>query len=440
MAINKFMKAALKALSYGDLDYKIERDIKNLASKNPMIGLHIDIERIVTRGERKIPVAIYYPVKATSNEVILFFHGGGWVTGNVDSYAATCDLLGEQTGRRVVSVDYALAPEFPFPHAVEDCYAVAKELILGDSFFEAKPSDIILAGDSAGGNIAAAVSLMARDRGEFKINRQILIYPAVNNDHSENSEFESVRTNGTDYLLTSKKICDYLDMYESDKMDRYNPYFAPYIAKDLSDQPDTLIITAEFDPLRDEGEAYGEKLKQFGNYAEIHRIGDALHGFFSLPFRYSHVRQAYKYINGFLDRKTEDTPICLNRRTTHEMKLQASPFEKIKSGEKNIELRLFDEKRQKIKIGDNIIFTNTVNGEKICTTVKNLYKFDSFEELYKAIPLLQCGYTVENVCTAHPSDMEKYYSTEEQKKYGVVGIELFPPKQITEERSCSDGR
>ena len=107
MAINKFMKAALKALSYGDLDYKIERDIKNLASKNPMTGLHIDIERTVIRGERKIPVAIYYPVKATSNEVILFFHGGGWVTGNVDSYAATCDLLGEQTGRRVVSVDYA---------------------------------------------------------------------------------------------------------------------------------------------------------------------------------------------------------------------------------------------------------------------------------------------------------------------------------------------
>lgn len=296
------MKAALKAMSYAEIDYKLERDVKNFAGKNPINGLRIDLERTVERDGRKIPVAIYYPIEATSGDVILFFHGGGWVSGTVDSYARTCDLFGEMTGRRVVSVEYALAPEFPFPHAVEDCYAVAKELILGNTFFEAKPSDIILAGDSAGGNIAAAVSLMARDRDEFKINRQILIYPAVNNDHTETSPFESVRTNGTDYLLTSKRLCEYLDMYASDPKDRYNPYFAPYIAKDLSDQPDTLIITAEFDPLRDEGEAYGEKLLKFGNYAEVHRISDALHGFFSLPYRYSHVRQAYKIINEFLDK------------------------------------------------------------------------------------------------------------------------------------------
>ena len=115
------------------------------------------------------------------------------------------------------------------------------------------------------------------------------------------------------------------------------------------------------------------------------------------------------------------------------MKLQASPFERIKSGAKNIELRLFDEKRQKIKMGDDIIFTNTVNGEKICATVKKLHRFDSFEVLYQTLPLLQCGYTAEDVDTAHPSDMEQYYSAEEQKKYGVVGIELFPPKRITDE-------
>ena len=115
------------------------------------------------------------------------------------------------------------------------------------------------------------------------------------------------------------------------------------------------------------------------------------------------------------------------------MKLHTSPFEMIKSGVKNIELRLFDEKRQKIKTGDDIIFTNTFNGEKICATVKTLHRFDSFEELYKTLPLLQCGYTAEDVDTAHPSDMERYYPAEEQKNYVVVGIELFPPKQITDE-------
>lgn len=110
------------------------------------------------------------------------------------------------------------------------------------------------------------------------------------------------------------------------------------------------------------------------------------------------------------------------------MKLQASPFEKIKSGTKTIELRLLDEKRKKVKEGDAIVFTNNDNGEKIEATVKALHRFDSFEALYKTLPLLQCGYTADDIDTAHPSHMEQYYSADEQKKYGVVGIELFPPK------------
>lgn len=109
----------------------------------------------------------------------------------------------------------------------------------------------------------------------------------------------------------------------------------------------------------------------------------------------------------------------------HEMKLNPVPFEKIKTGQKTIELRLLDEKRQKMQEGDGIIFTNTSNGEKIRATVKKLHRFDSFEELYKNLPLLQCGYTAEDVDTAQPSDMVQYYSMEEQQKYGVVGIELF---------------
>ena len=124
---------------------------------------------------------------------------------------------------------------------------------------------------------------------------------------------------------------------------------------------------------------------------------------------------------------TVESVVCLSRNTTHEMKLHASPFEKIRNGIKTIELRLFDEKRHTIQMGDDIIFTNTVSGEKLCATVKKLHRFDSFEELYKTLPLLQCGYTAEDVDSAHPSDMEQYYSAEEQKQYGVVGIELFPP-------------
>lgn len=118
-------------------------------------------------------------------------------------------------------------------------------------------------------------------------------------------------------------------------------------------------------------------------------------------------------------------------KINHTMKLNPLPFAGIKSGQKTIELRLYDEKRQRIKEGDTIIFTNTANGEKMSRTVKKLYVFKSFKELYQNLPLLHCGYTADDIDTAHPSDMEQYYSAEEQKKYGVVGIELFPLKQIT---------
>lgn len=117
----------------------------------------------------------------------------------------------------------------------------------------------------------------------------------------------------------------------------------------------------------------------------------------------------------------------------HNMKLYSSSFEMIKSGEKTIELRLFDEKRQQIKVGDKIVFTNTTAGETLNTTVVELHRFDSFEELYKSLPLLKCGYTPEDVDKAKPSDMEQYYSVEEQRKYGVVGIELCRPEHITDE-------
>ena len=113
------------------------------------------------------------------------------------------------------------------------------------------------------------------------------------------------------------------------------------------------------------------------------------------------------------------------KNNVHNMKLHPSPFEKIKSGEKTIELRLFDEKRRKIKIGDEIVFTDTETSETVTKKVAELHIFGSFDELYGALPLLKCGYTAEDICDAKPSDMEQYYSAEQQKKYGVVGIDLY---------------
>ena len=137
--------------------------------------------------------------------------------------------------------------------------------------------------------------------GDFIPRRQILIYPAVNNCYTEESPYKSVQENGRDYLLTAVKMEDYLKLYESSPEDRMNPYFAPLMEKDLSNMPDTLILTAEFDPLRDEGEEYGRRLKEAGNYVEVHRIPNALHGFFALGIRFLHVQESFEYINHFLE-------------------------------------------------------------------------------------------------------------------------------------------
>ena len=182
---------------------------------------------------------------------------------------------------------------------------MTREIFLHPGLLNTTEDRITLIGDSAGGNLAAAVSLMARDRGEFLPQRQILIYPATNNDHSETSQFQSVHDNGTDYILTSKRICDYMDLYSETPEDRQNPYFAPLLAPSLVNQPKTLIITAELDPLRDEGEAYGRRIREDGGTAEIYRIQDALHGFFALSPHFSQVKTAYQLINNFLKDVTD---------------------------------------------------------------------------------------------------------------------------------------
>lgn len=122
---------------------------------------------------------------------------------------------------------------------------------------------------------------MGRDRNVFRVRRQILLYPATYNDHSpESSPFDSIRENGQDYILTSKRLCEYWELYLSPD-DWYDPYAAPLLEKNLSDQPDTLIITAEHDPLRDEGEAYGRALAEAGSRVVINRLEGAIHGFIS---------------------------------------------------------------------------------------------------------------------------------------------------------------
>jgi acetyl esterase/lipase len=297
------IRAVLKLISRAEINvkkyYRIDRMINNLLHLSFKPRFKMWDHEIMINGY-DLPVRLFAPKVHQTEEVILFFHGGGWVSGTIDSYTKICAHIANTTGRRVLSVDYRRAPEYPFPYAVEDCYQAARELFLYDEPLEASGEKVVLMGDSAGASLAAAVSLMAVDRGEFQVEKQILLYPSTYNDHSEASPFRSITENGTDYLLTSKKIQNYQDLYVQNKEDRNSPYFAPLLSDHLEGQPKTLLITAELDPLRDEGEAYGEKLKKFGNDVAVYRIKDALHGFFSFSLQAAQVKQCYQLINLFL--------------------------------------------------------------------------------------------------------------------------------------------
>lgn len=299
------MHLFLKALSDPDtkLDVQKSRRIMNLKILDPFKPFYRTLDTKIYRENREIPMRIYFPNEESydtvdieefqeknakldtgsmgdnSYPVILYIHGGGFVTESVESYNRVCWNLAKHTKHVVVSIDYPLAPEHRFPTQIEDCYAVAKAVFTDRSILNTVPEAITIMGDSAGGNLAAAVSLMARDRGEFLPLRQILIYPCVNNNYEENNGFPSVMENGEDYLLTRQNMKDYLEYYESSPEDRENPYFAPLLAENLEGLPKTLVITAELDPLRDEGEEFAKRLSQAGNEVEHHRIDQAIHGF-----------------------------------------------------------------------------------------------------------------------------------------------------------------
>ena len=313
--INQTAKKILKALSFDGVEVEAFRHMADLKRLDPMKIFYKKIDEKIYNGSHAVPIRIFFPTEKSFREseekkhniqdkkMLLFIHGGGWVTESIDNYERICARLSSATEHIVVSVEYRLAPEHPFPTGFMDCYAVAKAIYTNRFILNVNPQRITLIGDSAGGNLAAAVSLKARDDGIFKPQRQILIYPAVNNDYSDTSRFQSVKDCGSDYLLTAGKMRDYIDFYAAREEDKKNKYFAPLMETDYRNQPDTLILTAEFDPLRDEGEEYGKRLKEAGNYVEVHRIKDALHGYFALGIRFFHVQESFELINQFLSRR-----------------------------------------------------------------------------------------------------------------------------------------
>lgn len=227
----------------------------------------------------EIQVRIYTPEGVGPFPALVYYHGGGWVIGNLDTVDVPCRMLANRAGCIVVSVDYRLAPEHKFPTAAEDAYAAAKWVSENAASIGVDPERIAVGGDSAGGNLAAVVALMARDQGGPSIAYQMLIYPVTNHSY----DTESYRDNAEGYFLTKNTMVWFWNHYLRDEQDGKHPYASPLLEEDLSGLPPALVITAGFDPLRDEGEAYAERLKAAGVPVEATCYDGMIHGFFWMP-------------------------------------------------------------------------------------------------------------------------------------------------------------
>ena len=225
-----------------------------------------------------IPARIYTPSDETSLPVLVWFHGGGWVVGDLESADATARHLCNESSSVIISIDYRLAPETKFPGAPDDCYAATQWVSENASSLNADPDKIAVGGDSAGGNLAAVVSLMARDKQGPKIGFQLLVYPVTEMNFNTKSYID----NAEGYQLSRDGMIWYWDHYLEDKEASNNPYAAPMKAQSLQNLPPALIITAEYDPLRDEGKAYAERLKAEGVTTQYTMYSGMIHGFFGM--------------------------------------------------------------------------------------------------------------------------------------------------------------
>jgi len=284
--------ARLVALQSPEPDFSPEARSQVNALTRSMIGDPVPLakieDRVVEANGVRIPVRIYSPDASGPLPLYLDIHGGGWWMGNGFVFDAATTRLAADAHAIVVSVDYRLAPEHPYPAALDDCAAVLDWMHANAPALGGDPERIAIGGASAGGNLAAALALRVRDRGGPKLRFQVLLLPAT--DLTDQTGWASYEQTGDDYVLTVSGIEQMIDRYVPDPSERTSPYVSPYLAEDLSGLPPALVVTALFDPLRDQGEAYAGRLREAGVPVTLHREPGALHGFMGSPDRMERVQ------------------------------------------------------------------------------------------------------------------------------------------------------
>lgn len=228
-------------------------------------------------SECQIPIRLYYPFGLSDDPgLLIFYHGGGWVAGVLDERDATCRWLADEAKIVVANVDYRLAPEYRFPAAVVDAYDALKWLSQNAQKIGVNQNKIAVSGDSAGGNLAAVVTILSRDLSGPDIAFQLLIYPAVD----ASREYPSERENATGYALSTENMNWFWSTYLGDDKNRLDPRASPRLSPSLANLPPAHIITAGYDPLRDQGEEYAEALLRAGNKVSWTGYEGAIHTFF----------------------------------------------------------------------------------------------------------------------------------------------------------------
>ncbi|MFB6169761.1 MAG: alpha/beta hydrolase [Haloarculaceae archaeon] len=240
------------------------------------VGRVHDVE--VSGPDDDVPIRVYEPEADGPHPVVVYFHGGGWVYGSLETHDGLCRALANELDGVVVSVDYRLAPEHPFPAGLEDCYAVTEWAAENAGVFGGDASRLVVAGDSAGGNLAAAVSLMARDLDGPDIAYQALIYPVTNND----LDTPSYRQNVDQYPASKRGLEWCWEHYLERDLDGFHPYASPLRANDFSELPPATVLTCELDGLRSEGIAYANRLEDAGVEATHRNYERMIHGFMTM--------------------------------------------------------------------------------------------------------------------------------------------------------------
>jgi len=246
-------------------------------------------DRTVPGPAGAIPVKVFTPQGTGPFPLLVFIHGGGWVIGSIDSADGACRTLCMNSRAVVISVDYRLAPEHKYPAPVEDAYEAFTWVAANAASLGIDPARIAVGGDSAGGNLAAVTALMARDRKGPAICFQMLIYPVTHHSYGT----PSIRENGNGYLLTEASMRWFWGHYLTRDLDGMDPYASPLLAPDLSGLPPALVQTAGYDPLRDEGEAYAQRMKEAGVQVECVRYDGLIHGYFGMQARVDAARKAH---------------------------------------------------------------------------------------------------------------------------------------------------